>query len=50
MLFYSKGYPTADVLIALQAHELFILFGKGINILKFQNIDCNQRIVLAFLL
>ena len=35
MLFFSKNYSTADVLIALQAHELFFLFGKGINISKF---------------
>ena len=34
MLFYSKNNLSSDVLIA-QAHELFILFAKGINILKF---------------
>ena len=35
MLFCSKNYPRAVVLIALQAYELFILFGKGIDISKF---------------
>ena len=30
-IFCSKNYPRTDVLIALQVHELFILFGKGIN-------------------
>ena len=35
MLFYSKNYPRAAVLTALQAHELFILFGKVTDISKF---------------
>ena len=36
MLFCSKNYPTADVLIALQANELFILFGKRIDTPNFK--------------
>ena len=39
MLFRFRNYPRAAVLSALQAHELFISFGKGIDISKFQNID-----------
>ena len=34
-LLCSKNYFRADVLIAVQAHELFILFGKGIANSKY---------------
>ena len=33
--FYSKNYPRAVALFALQAHEFFFVFGKEIDISSF---------------
>ena len=51
MLCCSKSYPKAVVLIALQDHELFMLFGKGIDVSKNTYTaprSCKSSIVLKY--
>ena len=44
MYFFSQNYPTAVFLIALQAYELFLLFGKGIDVSKFYTINIPRAV------